>query len=85
MTQQLMNDLREFAEYAATHAQDAYLSLYLMTDPSDAGNQAQTPAWRTFLRNAVTNVEAGLDPVQTRQWKSCLLYTSPMRRWCGQS
>ncbi len=82
MTQQLMNDLREFAEYAATHAQDAYLSLYLMTDPSDAGNQAQTPAWRTFLRNAVTNVEAGLDPVQTRQWKSVRLSDeSPDKGW----
>ena len=82
MTQQLMNDLREFAEYAATHVQDAYLSLYLMTDPSDAGNQAHTPAWRTFLRNAVTNVEAGLDPAQTRQWKTVRLRDeSPEKGW----
>lgn len=77
-----MNDLREFAEYAATHAQDSYLSLYLMTDPSDAGNQVQTPAWLTFLRNAVTNVEAGLDPAQTKQWKNVRLSDeSPEKGW----
>ncbi len=82
MIQQLIDDLREFAEYAATHAQESYLSLYLMTDPSEAGNQSQTPAWRTFLRNAVANVEAGLDPVQTRQWKNVRLSDeSPEKGW----
>ncbi|MBK7219392.1 MAG: hypothetical protein IPH95_20620 [Candidatus Promineofilum sp.] len=82
MIQQLIDDLREFAEYAATHAQESYLSLYLMTDPSEAGNQSQTPAWRTFLRNAVANVEAGLDPVQTKQWKNVRLSDeSPEKGW----
>ena len=82
MTQQLIDDLREFAEYAAGHAQDAYLSLYLMTDPSDPGNQVQTPAWRTFLNNAITHVEAGLDPAQAKQWKSVRLSDeSPEKGW----
>lgn len=82
MIHQLIDDLREFAAYAADHAQDAYLSLYLLTDPSDAANQAQTPAWRTFLRNAVSNVEAGLEPTQTRQWKNVRLSDdSPEKGW----
>lgn len=82
MIQQLIDDLRDFAAYAAGHAQDAYLSLYLLTDPGDAANQSQTPAWRTFLRNAVADVEAGLDATQTRQWKNVRLSDdSPEKGW----
>ena len=82
MIHQLIDDLREFAEYAATHAQDSYLSLYLMTDPSDSANQVQTPAWRTFLNNAIANVESGLDPVQAKQWKNVRLSDeSPDKAW----
>ena len=62
MTQQLIDDLREFAEYAAGHAQDAYLSLYLMTDPSDPGNQVQTPAWRTFLNLSLIHISEPTRP-----------------------
>ncbi len=82
MIQQTYDDLREFAEYAATHAQDKYLSLYLNTDPADPENQSQTPAWQIFLKNAVTEIENGLDPEQTKQWKNVRLSDDdPNKEW----
>ncbi len=82
MIQQLIDDLGDFAEYAANHAQDGYLSLYLLTDPADPANQAQTPAWLVFLRNALAEVEALQDPAQTKQWKRVRLNdTSPEKAW----
>ncbi len=82
MIHPLIDDLREFAEYAANHANDAYLSLYLMTDPGDAGNQAQTPSWQVFLRNALTDVEARQDSVQIKQWKNVRLSdAAPEKAW----
>ncbi len=73
MIQKLYDDLRDFAGYAAGHADDTYLSLYLMTDPADPENQSQIPAWQIYLKNAVAEIEAGLDPTQTKQWKSVRL------------
>lgn len=82
MIHPLIDDLREFAEYAANRADDAYLSLYLMTDPGDAGNQAQTPSWQVFLRNALADVEARQDSIQTKQWKNVRLSdTAPEKAW----
>jgi len=82
MIRQLLDDLRAFADYAANHAEESYLTLYLLTDPSHPANQSQTPAWRVFLRNAVAEVEANLDPVQSKQWKSVRLSdASPEKAW----
>lgn len=82
MIQKLYEDLREFADYAAGHASEKYLSLYLMTDPSDPENQNQTPAWQIYLKNAVADIEAGLDPIQTKQWKNVRLNDDdPHKEW----
>ena len=82
MIQALYENLREFAEYATGHAGDKYLSLYLMTDPSDLENQSQIPAWQIYLRNAIAAVEAELDPVQTKQWKNVRLTDDdPNKEW----
>lgn len=82
MIQELYDDLRNFAEYAAGHADEKYLSIYLNTDPADPENQSQTPAWHIFLKNAVAEIEAGLDPVQTKQWKNVRLSDNdPNKEW----
>ena len=82
MIQQQYDSLRTFAEYAAGHAEDDYLSLYLNIDPADQKNQSETPAWQIFLKNAVSEIEADLDPVQTRQWKTVRLTDDdPDKRW----
>lgn len=82
MIQQQYDSLRDMAEYAAGHAQDDYLSLYLDTDPADPKNQSETPAWQIFLKNAVSQIEADLDPVQTRQWKNVRLSDDdPDKAW----
>lgn len=82
MIQNAIDSLRDFAEYAAHHADESYLSLYLLVDPAAPENQSETPAWRTFLRNAIAEVEAGLDPVQAKQWKSVRLNdTAPEKAW----
>ena len=82
MIQQLNDDLREFAEYAAGHAEEKYLSLYLMTDPGYAENQSQIPAWQVYLKNAVSDIEAGLEPTQTKQWKNVRLSDAdPNKEW----
>lgn len=82
MIQQTFAELRELAEYAANHAGEQYFSLYLNTDPADPENQNQTPAWQIFLKNAVADVEAGLDSTQTRQWKSVRLSDGdPDKAW----
>lgn len=82
MIRQLLADLRDFADYAATHAEERYLSLYLMTDPSYLENQSQTPSWQVFLRNAVAEVEAQQEPAQTKQWKNVRLSDeSPEKSW----
>ncbi|HNS39361.1 MAG TPA: hypothetical protein PKJ56_03825 [Promineifilum sp.] len=82
MIQTTFDDLREFAEYATSHAQDQYVSLYLNTDPADPENRAQTPAWQIYLKNAIATIEQNLDPVQTRQWKNVRLRdTDPDKAW----
>lgn len=82
MIQDLYEDLREFAEYSAGHAADKYLSLYLLTDPSHPENQSQTPAWHIYLKNAISDIENSLDPVQTKQWKNVRLSDEdPNKDW----
>jgi hypothetical protein len=82
MIQDLYENLREFAEYAAGHAADTYFSLYLLTDPAHPENQSQTPAWQIYLKNAINSIEEGLDPVQTKQWKNVRLSDEdPNKDW----
>ncbi len=82
MIYDLYDELRGFAEYAATHAEEKYLSLYLMTDPSYQENQSQTPAWQVYLKNAVSDIEDELDPTQTKQWKNVRLSDdAPNKGW----
>jgi hypothetical protein len=82
MIQETVNELREFAVSAGDDMSEDYLTLYLLVDPSYPENQSETPAWKVFLRNAVADVEAGLDPVQTKQWKKVRLNdTSPETAW----
>lgn len=75
--------LKEFIAYV----QDAekrpnVLSLYLVVDPADAANQAETPAWQIYLRNALTEIENQLDPEQVKQWKTVRLSdTSEKTEW----
>jgi hypothetical protein len=74
--------IHDFAQYAGTHEGEDYLSLYLNVDPSERVNQTENPAWRIFLKNAIDQFEAEMDPVQTRQWKKVRLSDqSPETAW----
>lgn len=82
MTHELFDDLREFADYAAANAQEKYLSIYLLVDPSHSENQSQIPAWHIYLKNAIADIEANLDSTQTKQWKNVRLSdTDPNKDW----
>lgn len=58
-----------------TYAQDEnaldtdVLTLYLHVDPGYLENQASQPAWEVWLKNAIKEIEAGLDPADKKQWK----------------
>jgi hypothetical protein len=74
--------LQEFAadEQDADSLEDV-LSLYLVVDPADERNQGQAK-WPIFLRNALAEIEDGLDPEQTKQWKNVRLSdTSEKTKW----
>jgi hypothetical protein len=45
------------------------LSLYLNVNPGYVENQASTPAWRVWAKNALRDVESGLDRDQRREWQ----------------
>ena len=74
--------LQEFAAYARdTEHQEDILSLYLVVDPADERNQGQAK-WPIFLKNALTEIEEGLDPEQMKQWKNVRLSdTSDKTKW----
>lgn len=74
--------LQEFAAYARnTEHQEDILSLYLVVDPADERNQPQAK-WPIFLKNSLAEIEAGLDPEQTKQWKTVRLSdTSDKTKW----
>jgi hypothetical protein len=69
--------LREFVSYVRDqqHHEDI-LSLYLVVDPADERNQGPNPKWQIFLKNALTEIEAGLDPALTKKWKTVRLTNS---------
>lgn len=74
--------ISDFARYAGTHEHENYLTLYLDVDQADRRNQSDPPAWRIFLKNAISDIEETLDPVQLRQWKKVRLSdTSPETAW----
>lgn len=82
MINEALDTLRSFADYAGTHEHEDYLSLYLLVDPADTENQSDIPAWKIYLKNAIADIESGLDPVQLRQWKKVRLSdTSPETAW----
>jgi hypothetical protein len=82
MINEALDTLRNFAEYAGTHDHEDYLSLYLLVDPAHPENQSEMPEWKIYLKNAINDVEAGLDPVQLRQWKKVRLSdTAPETAW----
>ena len=74
--------LQDFAAYARDKEnQEDILSLYLVVDPADERNQGQAK-WPTFLKNALTEIEEGLDPEQLKQWKTVRLSdTSDKTKW----
>lgn len=75
--------LREFVAYVEeAEKRPNILSLYLVVDPADPANQADTPAWQIYLRNALTEIENQLDPEQVKQWKTVRLSdTSEKTEW----
>ncbi len=75
--------LKEFVAYIEdAEKRQNVLSLYLLVDPSEEANQADTPAWQIFLRNALTEIENQLAPEQVKQWKTVRLSdTSEKTEW----
>lgn len=53
------------------------LSLYLHVDAGVEENQAATPAWRIFLKNAVREVEAKLSSEDAGAWRSIREQVNP--------
>jgi hypothetical protein len=74
--------LQEFAAYVGdTEYEEDILSLYLVVDPADERNQGQAK-WPIFLKNALAEIEEGLDPEQLKQWKTVRLNdTSEKTKW----
>lgn len=82
MISKAYDQLREFADYAGQNEHENYLTLYLDVDPATPANQSENPGWQIFLKNAVADIEADLDPVQLRQWKKVRLSdTAPETAW----
>jgi hypothetical protein len=63
--------LQRFEAYAQDeNALDTdVLTLYLHVDPGYQENQASQPAWEVWLKNAIKEIEAGLDLAEKKQWK----------------
>lgn len=51
-------------------ADDHTLTITLDVNPALPENQAVTPAWRIWLKNALKDVEAGLDAEQAEAWRA---------------
>ncbi len=75
--------LHEFVAYVRdSEEHEDILSLYLMVDPADERNQGTPRKWQIFLKNALAEIESGLDPSQTKQWKNVRLSDQDERtRW----
>jgi len=46
------------------------LSLYLNVDPGTLENQASTPAWQIWLKNALKDIESHLNDADTNVWQT---------------
>jgi hypothetical protein len=44
------------------------LTIYVTVDPAARENQAAHPAWRVWLKNALNDIEAGIDRAQDTFW-----------------
>lgn len=53
-----------------TDAQGPVLSLYLQIDPSLRENQATTPAWRIWLKNALRDIDSSVAEDQRDLWQA---------------
>ncbi|RMF51698.1 MAG: hypothetical protein D6749_07030 [Chloroflexota bacterium] len=75
--------LREFVAYVEdAERRPNVLSIYLVVDPAEPANQAETPAWQIYLRNALAEIENQLNPEQVKQWKTVRLSdTSEKTEW----
>ncbi|MFN8417813.1 MAG: VLRF1 family aeRF1-type release factor [Anaerolineae bacterium] len=60
-----LQDVRDLLEQVKEPA----LSLYLNIDPAVAENQATTPAWRIWLKNALRNKANELSDLEAFSWK----------------
>ncbi len=60
-----IGDLRQLLEQTG----EQILSLYLNVDPAMPENQAATPAWSIWLKNALKQIESGLSDGQADAWK----------------
>ena len=50
------------------HTVESVLSLYLVVDPALRDNQSATPAWRSWLKTALRNIENDLEESQQATW-----------------
>ena len=62
-----MIDLNEIKQLVEMDSQ-AILSLYLRVDPALDENQAPTPAWRIWLKNALRDLDKTVPADQQTQW-----------------
>lgn len=61
--------LQEFADYVRDESrQKDILSLYLVVDPADPANQASTPAWKIWHKNAIAEIDSGVDRSERSRW-----------------
>jgi peptide subunit release factor 1 (eRF1) len=61
-----ISDIRRWLETT----NDEVLSLYLAVDASQMENQAATPAWQTWLKNALKHVESDLQESHREAWSA---------------
>lgn len=77
MNTDTVNELLEsFVSYVQSgdFLEHQVLSLYLVVDPADSGNQATTPTWRIALKNGLAAIEQGIARGDQAAWT----------RACGQ-
>jgi len=61
--------LQEFADYVRDESRQVdILSLYLVVDPADRANQASTPAWQIWYKNAISDIESHLERGDRARW-----------------
>lgn len=70
MIQEAEHLIQEFVAYVSDEqSQQAVLSLYLVVDPADPANQAVTPAWQIYWKNALREIESKLERADWTRWE----------------